>query len=420
MSKVVGIFTVAGIMVAAMPAGVAAQQANVKKGLSFDVLGDIIYDNNVLRIPDSFNLRPGEKRDDVRYSPALSASYDRDLGRQAVFITLTGGKDFYQNNSYLNRSRFSGGAGVDYRVGVSCSGVVSGNFSSRQNGIRDFSDPSAEDPTSVDDDIGRLQNNRQVVGTYGATANCGRPGGLTFGGSAQHTSLTNKSITRSFADSRDNSFSGFVGLASIGRGQLQVTGSYSTIEYPNRLVGVTPTFAGDDDGLKTYRVGLNYSRPIGTRLTGSIGGSYLTAQPNGGQSSYSSPAYNVALTYTPGVRLTTSLTASRDILASTAAGALYKVVDSVDFIATYKLSNSISTHADLGLDRRNFKQTFATAEEAVPRRTEVAKFISLGAIYAPRRLYDVSFDIRQNFRTSNPSIYNYNSTTVTLSLAVHI
>ena len=411
----------------------AAAPGGGATGLRLGATGEILYDSNQLRSGAS----PSGRRDDVRYSPSGSILYDRLLGRGSVSVNGTAGYDFFQNNSFLNRNRFGAGVNLTGQAGSRCSANVRANYSNRQNGVGSLGNSTLLTPSRgviapntipvtddliPPDDIGRLIDNRQIVVSYGINATCGAPGGrLSFGGGATHSSLDNGSPLRSFANSNSNVYSLFAGLGVFRPGQLQVNGSYSTISYPNNLiVPGAPVFPRNfNTGVKTYQAGLTYSRPIGNKLVGSVGLSYLTARPGGGQQPYSAPAYNISLSYRPGSRLSLAATGARSVLSSTGAGALYRVVDSVNLSAAYDISPSISARANAGLTANNYKVPFAIPGEPA-RRSDSAKIVGLGVTYQPRPLYDVGFYVSQSFRSSNANILNYNSTRASLTLSVRV
>lgn len=406
---------------AAVPVAPASAQI-AGAGLHFNAIGTVLYDSNQLRSTAArIGNGTGSVRspDDVRYSPALSASYGRDTGRLSLAVNGLVGYDFYQNNSYLNRNRFRAGGTLGYSPGGRCSAQLNGSYVNRQNGT---GDPGV-DPLPTDqppDDVGFLIDNGQVFTTYGINANCGSPGGrLSFGGSATRSNLSNNAPTRRFANSESENYAANIGIGVFRPGQLSLNGSYSTITYPNRQL--IPGFVGgNNSGVQTYRVGLAYTRPLGTKLTGTIGAAYLTARPRGGQSPYTSPAYNASLTYLPSPRLTIGLAASRDIIASQTAGALFRVVDNVNLNAGYKVGSALTTRASVGILRSDYRQSFGTPDQPLARGNELSKIFSVGAVYSPRPLYDVSVSVLQTIRTSTPSIYSFNSTRVSATLAIHI
>lgn len=406
---------------APVAAQVAAAASTPVSGLRFNALGEITYDTNALRISDSAPLALGEtSKDDIRYSPAINAQYVRAVGRTVLTVDGLAGRDFYQNNKYLNRNRFAGGGSLSYRA-ASCSAVVNGNYSSRQNGTRDFGNVVPAVGVPIPDDIGRLTDNRQIEVVYGLNVSCGGNGRLSFGGGAQRSELRNAGVTRRFGDSDSNVYSLFAGIGVLRPGQLRINGSYSTINYPNLLTTpglALPPFALNNS-VKTYSVGLSYTRPIGTKLTGTIGASYLTSRPDGPQAPYSSPAYNINLIYVPSNRLTLSIAGSRSAIASQTAGALFRVVDSIDVSASYRLGEKIFTTANAGLISNSYNQPFATVGQPA-RQHDSSKIIGAGVSYRPRKLYDIGLSVNQTYRTSDISIYSYNSTQIIFNVAIHI
>lgn len=432
LSRSVGFFIVAGAA-AALPAIAAAQSAG---DLSIDIQGRAVYDSNQLRIPDSETVPAGRQRDDIRYSPSISLGYSRPIGRQRVFLSGLVGRDFYQNNSNLDRQRLQFSGGVNYTLGARCSGAIDASYSERQNGLNGFGDRFVDDPTVpdpevipepidpiVDDDVGRLVDNGQEALSYGASFGCGSASGrLSFGANARRSTLRNTAETRRFSNSNNTTYSGYVGVSAFGPGQLQVTGSYSTIDYPGRTLGLgpgIPVFLGATS-TESYQIGLNYARPIGTRLSGSIGASYLTSRPEGLGAPYNAPAYNVSLTYRPGTRLTTTLSAARSIQSSNSVGALFTVLDRVQLGTSYQLGSSLSARAQASYERRNFRQSFALPGDGLTARSrENTTTFGAGIGYSPRSLYDVGFDIRQRLRRSTPTFFNYDSTTATVSVGIH-
>lgn len=423
-------------MLVAASVGFVASTPAFADGLSLTATGTVLYDSNILRSLSS----SGRSSDDVRYSPAGSAEYTRMLGFGTVGLTGLIGHDFFQNNSYLNRNRFGAGALLNTREGSRCSAGVNGNYTNRQNGIGSdnyrtgvpktgtSTTPVSVDPTvpvtgdTLPDDVGRLIDNRQIFIVYGGHVSCGLPGGrASFGGAAVRSTLDNGSALRKFANSSSTVYSLFAGVGVLRPGQLQVNGSFSTIDYPNRLVlpGSTISPVGFNTGVKTYRGGLTYSRPIGTKLSGSIGLSYIRSVPDGGRAPFSAPAYDISLSYHPAPRLSFSALGSRSVLSSSSAGALFRVVDTFQLTTNYDVSDTISARANAGFISNNYQQPFAIPGEPL-RRSDTSKIAGAGVTYAPRSLYDLSLQLSETFRSSKPSIYDYNSTRVSLTLSVHV
>lgn len=405
-----------------LPGGAPA----VADGLSLNASGEVLYDSNLLRTSSSDVIAGAAHKDDFRYSPELSATYGRSTGRLALAVNGLVGRDFFQYNRNLDRDRYQGGGSLTYHSGSSCQVAVDGNYSRRQAGIRN--DGAGVDTSGIPaDDVGAVIDNVLTSTTYGANAGCGSPTGrLTFGGGYVHSALNNGAPSRQFGNSDSDTYSGNVGVGILQPGQLSLNGSYTTIAYPDRgslIVNGVQLYAS---GIKTYRVGLSFSRPIGTKLSGTIGLSYLHSDPVGGQSAYNSPAYTLAVNYAASQRLNFILTGSRDVLPSVTAGALFRVVDQVLFTGTYELGSSISVSANVGLIGNQYKGAFAIGGSGVEggsepvRHNDTTTTAGLSLSYAPRSLYDVTLDVTRSNRTSDPSLFSYTSTRASITLAIHI
>jgi hypothetical protein len=414
-----------GVAIFGAATPVAAQQASAASARSLAITAtvDTLYDSNVVRGVQLNPLNRQAHTDDYRVSPSLYAVYNRSTGRIALAANGLVGYDFFNYNKYLNSHRYSGGGSLTYHSGSRCQVAVTGNVSSRQDGIRDFGAPLVDPSGTRTDTAGTVIDNVETSTSYGSNFGCGTPTGrLTFGGGYTHNSASNASVRRKFGDSENDTYTGNVGIGILQPGQVSLNGSYSTIAYPNRATGsvingIPPQLI--NSGVATYRVGITLSRPIGNRLSGRIGASFLHADPSGGQAAYSSPAYTLGLTYTPSARLSATLSGSRDISPSANVGALYSVTDQLLADVRYTLGRSITLSANAGLVKENYKQGFAIPGEPA-RGTDTTTSYGAGIAFHPRSLFDINLNISQSIRRSTPPIFNFRSTRVGLTLAVHI
>lgn len=412
------------LLAACVAAPVTAQIAGGgASGLIITGAVDALYDSNVVRSSNVAVLAQQAHQDDYRVSPSVSAVYNRNSGRIALAANALIGYDFFRYNKYLNSNRYLGGGTLTYHGGSSCEVAVTGNVSSRQDGIRDFGAPIVDPSGAPLDNPGTVIDNVTTAASYGGNFGCGTPTGrLTFGGGYTHSTISNGSPLRKFGDSDSDTYNGNVGIGILHPGQLSLTGSYSTIAYPNRysgagFVNIPPQLL--NSGVASYRIGITLSRPLGTRFSGRIGAAFLHADPSGGEAAYSSPAYTLGLTYTPTTRLTANLSGSRDISPSAAVGALYSVTDQVQLDVRYTLGRAIFLDANVGLVKNSYKQGFAIPGEPA-RGDDTTTTFGVGASYRPRPLFDVSVNVDHSIRRSTPSIFDYTSTRVGLTVAVHI
>ena len=69
--------------------------------------------------------------------------------------------------------------------------------------------------------------------------------------------------------------------------------------------------------------------------------------------------------------------------------------------------------------KENYKQGFAIPGEPA-RGADTTTTYGVGIGFHPRSLFDVNLNVSQSIRRSTPPIFNYRSTRVGLTLAVHI
>lgn len=388
------------------------------KGLSIEARVRTLYESNIQRVGDGIQLQPGRDKSDFRISPSVIATNVIALGRQQFYVSGEYGRDFYVRNSELNRNRHALGAGLNARVGNFCTGALNARHQRRQSLLSEAS----------------IQGDNVIETTaFSASANCQRAVGIGFGVSASHDERDNKSVARNLFDSKTTSFGGNLSYSLPVLGQLTLGGTYAMTDYPSRDVivadGGVPTLAGD--GVDIYSGNLGYRRNIGPRLTVNLGGSYYVAKPDPRnvlvfppfffpvrRDDFSGAGYQFGLAYRPSPRLTADLRAARDISQSSNVGALFVIRDSFGADVGYTLGPSITTGLGASYDIRRYRNAFASTDEPFPRVRDAIGRVYARVTYAPRRLYDLDFEVGHQRRSSNPSIYDYNSTSAALTLRV--
>jgi len=406
----------------------ATKSANVGsvQGRGFRIGASLktLYDGNILRLGDGLPLRPGASKSDFRISPSVSAAYGLPVGRQQLFIGADFGKDFYARNNRLDRTRYSIGGGALWRVGRSCSGSISGEYKQRQSLLSE---------SSVQTD------NTQRVQDYFVGGECAPPVGLGFGGSISRSVTDNVNPARQVQDSRDWTYDLHLNYGSPGLGNFSLGGGYSHYDYPRRTLFVQSGggLQSISDKLDNYQARVSYSRAIGTRLSVSGSASYVKVVPNprevlnliqlpsgliealpNARASYSGPGFSLSAQYRPNARVGTSLSASRNVSSSRNVGARFNIRDNVAGEVTYRFGPAIDTAVGASWDRRQYKGGFATFEEPLVRVEDKITRAYGRASYSPRELYAVDFEVAHQWRSSNPSIYNYDSTTAFVTLRV--
>lgn len=391
------------------------------KGLSINAQVTTLYESNIRRQGRGVR-NANDDLSDFRISPSVVVSNVMSVGRQQIYVQGEYGRDYYARNSDLNRDRYGIVGGINARAGNFCTGNLAGYFRSRQT-------------LASESSIGF--SNLIETTNVSASANCQRPVGIGFGVSASHDERDNKDVARNLFDSRTNTFGANLNYTLPVLGTFSLGGSYSDIKYPRRttIVGTPAAPALSGDGVSIYSGNVGYRRSVGPRLTVNVGGSYYVAKPKPrnvlvqplpplpfflpqSRDDFSGAGYLFGLAYRPSARLTADLRAGRDISQSSNVGALFVVRDSIGLDLGYNLGPSISTGVGATYDIRRYRNGFASIEEPIARVRDNIGRVYARVTYSPRRLFDLDFEVGHQRRNSNPSIYDYSSTSAALTLRV--
>lgn len=354
----------------------------------------------------------------TRISPSVNASAGMPVGQQQLFISGNYGRDYTINNSDFNRSRWSLGGGVGWRLGARCSGVVGAEASERLNLVFDQS---------------AFSSNIRRTSAISATANCQSSAGLGFGGSFGQINATNNRPQQAVFDVKTTLLSANISYGNQAIGQFSIGGSMNDAEYSNRFV-LTP------DGIVTEGVNLlngriGYSRAVGTRFQVTLGISYLESRPKPGVVLQFTPdgqivavertvltgnGYDISLSYSASSRLSLAVGASRNARASPNAGALFTVQNIFFGNLTYNLGTSMSFSTGINYRIADYVDAFASVAEPVPRVSDNFMRVYAGMSYSPKELFSTSFQLAYNQRRSDPALYNFNSFTALISLNVRL
>ncbi|TRW17960.1 outer membrane beta-barrel protein [Glacieibacterium frigidum] len=395
------------------------------RGLSISAQLQTTYDGDIRRLGEGLRDDDDELAD-FRISPSVKVSNVMSVGRQQLYVEGEYGRDFYVRNTDLNRDRYGIAGGINAQAGSFCKGNLAGYFRSRQQ-------LNSEATIGI--------SNLVETTNFSASANCQRPVGIGFGLSASHNKQDNKDLAREFFDSRSNTIGGNVSYSRPLLGTFSLGGSYSDVKYPSRSQIIGGTFFApitSDDGVGIYSGNLSYRRSIGPRLTVNIGGSYFVAKskprdvflqvisPTQGfilqpqrRENFSGAGYIFGLAYRPGARLTIDVSAARDISESSNVGALFTVRDNFGVDLGYRVGPSITAGIGATFDVRRYRNPFSSPEEIQPRVRDDIGRVYGRVTYAPRRLFNVDFELAHQRRNSNPSIYDYASTSAALTLRVN-
>lgn len=383
-----------------------------------------LYDSNMLRRGDGFGVRPGESISDVRFSPAVLGEVGLPFGRQRLYATGTIGRDYYANNSQLNRNRYEIAGGAALAAGTRCTANLDGSFTQRQILLSE---------------IGDLVPNSQKTGTYGASANCASAVGLGFGANVRRTTVRNDNPTRAVFNLNGTSYGANLNYRLGLIGQFSASANKNHVTYLNRQQTL-PDGSNVDDGVDITSGRLGFQRDLGTRLALTLGLSYFESKPNPttvlqlvgvtptnppipvfssvDRSKFTGLGYDAQIAYQPSTRLAIVLAANRNASASVNVGALSQVRTSYLLDVDYKLGSNMSVGTGGSYDRRKYQDSIIGGPDLGRQRIEdkVSRvYANIG--YTSPRLLSASFEVAYQNRKSVPVDFSFNSFSASLNLS---
>jgi hypothetical protein len=381
-----------GLLCVAVPgAAGAAPMLNISPHL------DLLYDSNIARSSQELAEERGLHQSDFRASPGLAIDLEKPFGNQSLFLTGDVGYDFYARNHRLNSARVLLDGGVNYRFSR-CTGALTGDLRIRQSQLEEFLDAGP---------VKNIEYFRKV----GLSARCGGPIGFAPFASVARSWSSNSSSLRDFADYTMNEASGGIAYTRPTFGELSVVATVRKSKYTHRE-GLNLS-----EGYKVFSIGGRYSRDIGSRLKGSVGVFRTTVDPGSGFGKFSGVTTDASLDALIGANLQAHLSWTRDIEPVTLGLGSFEVDNRLDLRSTYALSPRLSLGAGGGLVRRhvNGDVVFPVAQIDTERRWYA--FTSLTYHRSARTAIDLQF--RREQRRADPSIFNYNSTSVGLNFRLN-
>lgn len=391
-------------------AGVAGLAGFPGRGLQLNASFLSRYEDNLARRP--------VKDDGWRLRPSATATYGLGAGRLGFYATGTYGRDIIVANNILpatDRQRL--GAGVAAQL--SRCNIDAGASYARY--------------LVLTTDIGQFGGIQQRTTQGGALLACRFGSALRLNASATFADigLARGPGTSAF-DSRRWTYTSGLSFTRPALGTLSVDGSLSDMSFTGRFV-VTPT-GQEEDGLLQRSIRLGWSRQFGSRLTLTLGGSYLDTGPkNDGtliiidgipqvadRSSFSGGGYDAALLFRLTPRLALNARAGRSVRANNFIGAQFSVVDNLQLSTVFKLKDGITMSAGWDQLDSRFRSVATTALERVPRNFD--KFDRYFANINARlgRRLRLALDVSHNQRRSDPAVFNFDSTGVGLTIGFEL
>lgn len=386
--------------------GNGAKDAVAGRGFSLEGALSSLYDSNILR--DGGRFSQGRSRGDFLFTPTATLRAGLPFGRQQLFGTVIVGRDFYARNTDFDRTRLNIGGGLNLAAGPTCQGSLFAQYSEQQGRQLDL--------------VNNIPNKQQDT-VYQANAGCGRARGFGFGGGFTRLETGNGNPLYRLFDSQTSTFTANTRFNGGQIGTLTISGTYSDVSYPNRQGAVIAT--GRGDGVKVYSGQVAYRRDIGPSISANLGVSYIDVRPKQtagifAAPGYSGPGFDVSLTYHPGVRLSGTLSATRNVTASSNVGASYAIDGSYALDLNYKLSSRLNAAVGGSINSRDYRGSFTSAIDPVARGNDTLHRGYASLSYSPTRLYSVDLTVAQQGRRSTPDDFNFDSTSASVTLRIKI
>ena len=381
-----------GLLCVGVPAAAeAAPTLNISPHLN------LLYDSNIARSSQELAEERGLHQSDFRASPGLGIDIEKPFGNQSLFLNGDVGYDFYARNHRLNSARVLLDGGLNYRFSR-CSGAVTGNLRIRQSQLEEFLDAGP---------VKNIEYFRKV----GVGVRCGGAIGLSPFVNVARSWASNSNSLRDFSDYTMNEASGGIAYTRPTFGELSVVATVRKAKYTHR--------EGLDlsDGYKVFSIGGRYSRDIGSRLKGSFGVFRTTVDPGSGFQKFTGVTTDASLDALLGGNLQAHLGWTRDIQPVTLGFGSFEVDNRLDLNATYALSPRLSLGAGGGLVRRHVEGDSVLPVTQIDRERRWFAFTSLTYHRSARTAIDLQF--RHEQRRADPSIFDYNSTSVGLNFRLN-
>ncbi len=383
------------------------------------------YDSNILRLGDGFTPSNGGQRSDLRISPIVTAAIGLPVGRQQLFVGGSLGRDVFVNNGQLNRNRYNIGGGVNLRAASRCTAALGIDFDSRQ---------------ALVTEVAELVPSLQQHFSYGATAQCQSPIGLGFGGTVRRVELRNDLATRTQLNFDSMIYTANLSYALGNIGRFSASGNLNKVDYLNRPIILVGGQTGRD-AVDIVSGRLGYSRDLGSRLSITLGVSYLESRPQPttvlqlaatvppaapglvlapvDRNKFTGLGYDASIVYKPSTRLETTLQASRNVQASANVGAQYQVQTNFGADIDYRLGSSITVGTGVTYNKRDYFNSILIVNTGGRRIQDKISRVYGTIGYSPVKLYSLGLELAYQNRNSLPVEFSFNSFSAVLSLRVN-
>lgn len=360
-----------------------------------------IYESNFARSSKALAAQRGIELEEYTLRPQANVNIVQPFGRQVVFLAGSTGYDFHRENPRLDRSRYDVQGGYVTSLGM-CQLAAVESFRAAQSDLADI-------------DSVTTKNEVRAIGTT-VTAACGRPTGIGVSTSVSRVDTKNSAVVQRPADSTLETLAVQFGYSNATLGRLGLVYSYSSSEFPNRIIPGRPV----GDGFWTESYGLSIERDLGSRLTLSAqaGRTRLKREfaPPGLPLEFTTTTYSGDASYQFGSRLLLRMHGERTVRPAARAGKLYDIATSGEVSGQYTLGSRYTVSLGYGVaDIDSNVDTFSLQPVITSSRTHSG----FGSIrYRQSEFASLALNVRYDERNTNLPDFNYNSTRVAISAEI--
>ncbi len=387
------------MLICALPGAAAAAEATNAPKDEITLELDVKSESNVARGSADRAAQRGLQRADQRATPSLSLTASRPIGPHRFSIDASLGYDFYRRNTRLNRERIEIEGVADLALSL-CEVTLTPKISRKQSDLADITPLSGTGSETV--------RNVETIQDYSGRIACGRRIGLRPYADVDRSIGNNSQIRRSLSDYRTSRYGGGLLYTSPAAGTVTLGYSHAANYYPNRIL---PT--GGNDGYQIDSVDAKLERSIGSRLTGTIGASYVSLKPRrAGVASFNSVTWDIGLTANVGADLQVHGAFSRKVQPSLVTDSLYHVDKLYSLDATYAMNTRTSFKVGFTSAPRKY---FGAGPAFGPvltddKRNEVFATLSYAQSQRLRFFIDGGYQTRR----ANDPLFNYDNAYVGL------
>jgi len=346
-------------------------------GLSVTPSGEVAYDDNIFRT----NEARAAPVDDIIVTPAVRATYQRQVGHNDLRVDGDFAYSFYTRNTDRSRARADIEGTGTIRVAGICQIQPDLRFARQQADYGDINGP-------VD--------NFQTFSTLAVKASC--PRAVGFFPLAEVSRRTTRNTTQfDFADQTLVSAAGGIGYARPSLGQVALFYRYSRADRPT--IGVVN---------RIDEAGVTFNRAVVSRVELNVDLHYLQARSQGANvRPYHGPGWDVDLVFRPIPRIMFKGEAGRRIVNDSLVPSGFTVQSDYALNTEWRFAERTTLRGGAVLGRRQFRGDPLVI--ASPFSSDRFSSLTLGLTRAMGERLNLTLDGQRTSRRTNTGLNDYDA-----------